>query len=242
VDRSLQPMYVFHVFQSISSVEEANMQKGSAVKSPLIMGNDIRIIQPKAFSILSNPAVIAVNQDPLGSSAARRWLFDANGTDPRSRAVIQLWSGNLKSTTGGEYNDMVVLLINGNNDTAVMNATLADIFDDSGPGGSAPQVKLSWEVRDLWANRMGDEQAQAIINSTRSNSTTTLNSTMQMGRYNATRMSYAEGLASNNSLLLGNVTTTVQPSGTITATVDSHGAAMFRLRALPTAMVRRDEL
>lgn len=209
------------------------------------MGNDIRSIAPADLSILSNAAVIAINQDPSGSSASRRWLYFTNDTDINGRASIQMWSGSLKSTTGGSQSDMVVLLINGNNDTTVMNATLADIFVDNGPAGTAKQVKMAWEVRDLWANRMSDEEAGAIIDASSKvgNATSGYNATtVGVGRYNATKTSYADGLAANNSLLLGNVSTTVQPSGTITATVDPHGAAMFRLRAVPTAMVKRDEL
>lgn len=212
------------------------------------MGNDIRSIAPADLSILSNAAVIAVNQDPLGSSAARRWVYATNSSSiPDTTAgAIQLWSGSLKSTTGGKYSDMVVLLINGGNTTLEMNATLADIFVDSGPRGTAPQVSIAWEVRDLWANRMSNEEAQAIIDasSAAGNATTGYNATtVGYGRYNSTATSYAAGLASNNTLLLGNVTTTVQPSGTITATVQPHGAALYRLRAMPTGGKRkRDEL
>jgi len=222
----------------------AHFSLWSAVKSPLIMGNDIRSVPPADLAILSNAAVIAVNQDPSGSSASRRWMY-ATGEDDNERATIQMWSGSLKSTTGGDYDDMVVLLINGNNNATVMNATLADIFIDNGPSGTARQVRLSWEVRDLWANRMSNEEAQAIISasSETGNATTGYNATtVGVGRYNATKTSYADGLAQNNTILLGNVTTTVEPSGTITAIVDSHGAAMFRLRAVPTSMKKKDEL
>jgi alpha-galactosidase len=211
------------------------------------MGNDIRSIAPADLSILSNAAVIAVNQDPSGSSAARRWLYETNLTDSNGRAALQMWSGSLKSTTGGDYSDMVVLLVNGNNAETVMNATLADIFIDSGPSGTAEQVGMSWEVRDLWANRMSDAEASAIIaaSSAAGNVTTGYNATrVGAGRYNASSMSYEEGLKANSSLLLGNITTTVRPSGTVTATVAPHGAALFRLRALPTAAAgrKRDEL
>jgi alpha-galactosidase len=209
------------------------------------MGNDIRIIAPADLSILSNAAVIAINQDPSGSSASRRWIYATNSTDENGRAAIQMWSGSLASTTGGDQSDMVVLLINGNNDTSVMNATLADIFVDNGPAGTAKQVKMSWEVRDLWANRMSDDEAQAIIDasSAAGNATTGYNATIVgAGRYNATATSYKDGLKTGSDLLLGNVTTTVLPSGTITATVSPHGAAMFRLRAVATGAVKRDEL
>lgn len=101
---------------------------------------------------------------------------------------------------------MVVVMINGNNATTVMNATLADIFVDNGAAGTAPQVKLSWEVRDLWANRMSDAEAQSIItaSSATGNATTGYNGTrVGAGRYNSTKTSYAEGLAKKDPLLLG---------------------------------------
>ena len=76
------------------------------------MGNDILSIPPADLAILSNAAIIAINQDPSGSSAARRWIYATNETDINSRAAIQIWSGSLTSTTGGAQSDMVVLLIN----------------------------------------------------------------------------------------------------------------------------------
>lgn len=203
------------------------------------MGNDFTKISNETFSILSNAAVIAVNQDPLGLSAARRWLYDTDDVDEFGKGSIQMWSGTLVSTTGGDWSDYVVVLINGNNNTATLNATLADIFVDSGTGGTAPQAGMSWEVRDLWANRLTDGDAQVIINAAESaveNGTKieggSINGTSKL--YNATRTSYAEGLDAKNEMLLGKVTTTVQPQGTITAKIDRHGTAMFRLRVVLT--------
>lgn len=43
----------------------------AAVKSPLLIGADLRKLSPKTLTILNNPAIIAVNQDPLGRSALR---------------------------------------------------------------------------------------------------------------------------------------------------------------------------
>lgn len=205
------------------------------------MGNDLRIVKAQDLAILSNAAVIAVNQDPLGSSAARRWHYETDDIDEYGKASYQLWSGSLNSTTGGDYNDAVVVLVNSNNSPLTMNATLADIFTDSG-GANSDYAQISWEVRDLWADRMSTEEAQAIIDasSASGNYTNGVNATrVGEGRYNATAKSYAEGLADLDPILLGNVTTTVQPMGTITADVDRHGVAMFRLRALPTATLRK---
>ena len=201
------------------------------MKSPLIMGNDIRIITPKALSILSNPAVIAISQDPAGSSAARRYFYSTNSTSPYDGSSLQMWSGSLTSTTGGTYTDQVVLLINGSPETQLMNASLAEIFVDSGPSGKAKQVGLSWEVRDLWAGRMSDEIAAAII---AGNSTMSSNGT-NYEVWNATATSYKDGLAAKSEVLLGSVTQTLAPMGTIQASVAAHGAAMFRLRYVDTA-------
>jgi alpha-galactosidase len=92
---------------------------------------------------------------------------------------------------------------------------------------------------------MSQGEAESIISasSATDNITTGWNATtVGSGRYNATKSSYANGLAQEDPLLLGNVTTTVQPSGAITATIDPHGVAMFRLRAVPTGTRKRDEL
>jgi alpha-galactosidase len=103
--------------------------------------------------------------------------------------------------------------------------------------------RISGGVYDLWANRMSDEEAGWIIgNSTATgNATTGYNATTVVtGRYNATKTSYAQGLANNDELLLRQVTTTVQSSGAITATVDPHRARVFRLRPVETPMIKRE--
>ncbi|KAM0807623.1 putative Glycoside hydrolase family 27 protein [Seiridium cardinale] len=217
----------------------------AAVKSPLILGNDLRIVKPQDLAIVSNAAVIAVNQDPLGSSASRRWVYESDDIDEYGKASYQLWSGALYSTTGGDYYDVLVVLLNGNNSPLEMNATLWDAFADLGSTGQAEYFAISWEVRDLWANRMSNEEAQAIIDASSAvgNYTNGWNETsVGADRYNATAKSYAQGLAEADPLLLGNATTTVAPSGTVTAQVDRHGVAMFRLRAIPTEATRKREL
>ncbi len=60
--------------------------------------------------------------------------------------------------------------------------------------------------------------------------------------YNATKTSYREGLAAGDPVLLGNVTTTIMPSGTVQATVPAHGAKLFRLRPMDGTVRKRDEL
>jgi alpha-galactosidase len=50
---------------------EAHFSMWAALKSPLLIGADLRELSAQTLSILNNPAVIAVNQDPLGKSAHR---------------------------------------------------------------------------------------------------------------------------------------------------------------------------
>lgn len=207
------------------------------------MGNDFSKINNKTLSILTNAAAIAVNQDPSYSSAARRWYYPTTDVDEYGLGSVQMWSGSLNSTTDTGYDDMVVVLVNGNNSTTTMNATLADIFIDYGTYGTAPQVAMSWEVRDLWAYRMTDEEAQAIIdaaNATESSGSGLAATDATSKLYNATRASYADGLAAKQEILLGKVVGTVAPQGAVTASVDRHGAAMFRLRAVPTATAKTE--
>lgn len=215
----------------------------AALKSPLIMGNDMRKMDAATLSILSNPAVIAVSQDPAGSAAFRRWQYAVEETDVYGQGEIQMWSGSL---TGG---DMLVVLLNAGNSDREMNATLADIFWDNGPGGTAVEISQAWDVYDLWANRMDNATANAIIdaanaaaNSTSSASLPTPSSGSQF-RYNATAMGgYATGLSQNDPVLLGKKIGTVQPQGKLTAQVAKHGVGMFRLRAQASSMQKKDEL
>ena len=205
----------------------------AAVKSPLIMGNNIATLSGASLSILSNPAVIAISQDPASQPAFRRWRYYVNNTDSYGQGEIQMWSGSL---AGGDY---VVILLNGADQDMMMNATLTDIFWDQGAGGTAPQITQTWDVYDLWANRMDNETANCIIQN--NNGTGPVNATVHAA-YNATEKPYASGIANNNTALMGNLTTTVQPKGTITAKVATHSVAMYRLRPHGNKISRRDEL
>lgn len=49
----------------------AHFSMWAALKSPLLIGADIRELSPEALSILNNPAVIALSQDPVGRPAKR---------------------------------------------------------------------------------------------------------------------------------------------------------------------------
>ncbi|KAI4130612.1 MAG: hypothetical protein LQ347_003309 [Umbilicaria vellea] len=212
------------------------------LKSPLIIGTNVPAMSPQALSIYSNPAVIAINQDPAGSEVKRNWRYFVNDTDQYGQGEIQLWTGSLAN---GDY---VVCLLNAGNSPRSMNATLTEIFFDESSAGSvgpAPQLMQQWDVYDLWANRISNATAMAIINnnSTSGSNYTVMNNKNSTTRYNATEISYAQGLAMNATALFGSKVGSVSPMGTLTAEVAGHGVALFRLRSQGTpSMRKRDEL
>jgi len=212
----------------------SHMSLWAIMKSPLIMGNNLNAISAQSLSILMNPAVIAINQDPAGSAGQRVWQYPVDA-DVNGRGEISMWTGSLSN------GDQVVALLNAGNSSRMMNATLADIFID---GGSAYSSK-AWDVYDLWANRMSNATAQAIMNGT-SVTGSTLNGTQSLGNstgfYNATEMSYAKGLAANDTRLFGSKIMTVQAQGTLSAQIPRHGIGFYRLRMNPGATRKRDEL
>lgn len=217
----------------------AHFSLWAAIKSPLIMGNDLRKITPSALSILSNPAVLAISQDPNSRPADRQWRYFVPDTDQYGMGEIQMWSGSLSN------GDMSVLMLNAGNKPREMNASLVDIFWSGGPGGTAGQVKQTWDIYDLWANRMDDGTAAKLIaaaNGTSGEDPTTIGTQY---RYNATAVGgYASGLTQGLPVLLGKKIGTVQPYGTFNASVARHGVRFFRLRQSTTAgaAARREEL
>ncbi|KAK5136687.1 hypothetical protein LTR08_002340 [Meristemomyces frigidus] len=211
-----------------------HMTMWAALKSPLIMGTDIRSLDANAYSIYTNPAILALSQDPAGASAQRRWRYYVPSTDMYGGGEIQLWAGNLAQ---GDY---VVILLNAANEALMLNATLADVFLDQG-GAISTQAKSNWDVFDLWASRMPNATADAIL--TANSTVAALNGTSYL--YNATAQSYAEGIANNDTLLMGTRVGTWQAGAqsTWSAMVPRHGVMAYRLRpqGAPTVS-KRDEL
>jgi len=209
----------------------AHFSMWAALKSPLLIGADLRHLNAKALSILNNPAVIAVNQDPIGRSAA---LVDRDLNVPKDRygqGETQIWSGPLYPS------DQVVIFLNAVDEDRDMSTTLADLFVHSGPGGSAPQAKEKWDVYDLWANRMEDAVAEEILRS----------SALRKGQwYNSTTTPYLEGLKTGDERLMGKKIGTWEPGQEIKAKVPTHAVKMFRLRPqngkVKKYSIYRDEL
>ena len=159
-----------------------------------------------------------------------------NDTDVNGQCETALWVRELAN------GDFAIALVNGANSTANLTATASDIFtyqDLTGTSRPSTQLASSWDVYDLWGSRLSNAEAQGIImaNSTtgalvQSNSTT---------RYNATAMSYADGIAAGAPALFGTKVATMQPGGQVQAQVGRHGVGLFRLRQVQ-AVTRRDEL
>jgi hypothetical protein len=98
------------------------------MNSPLLLGNDLRIISKETLSIVTNKEVIALNQDPLCYQA--RKFQDTLG--------IQLWARPLISAESGE---VAVALLNANDVAA--SATL-DI------NSIGINTQKNFAIRDLW--------------------------------------------------------------------------------------------
>jgi len=211
-----------------------HMTMWAALKSPLIMGTDIRSLDANAYTIYTNPAILALSQDPAGASAQRRWRYYVSPSDANGGGEIQMWAGSLSQ---GDY---VMILLNAANQDMYMNATLADVFLDNG-GAISTQAKSSWDVYDLWQNRMPNATANAILNS---NTTVgAMNATSYL--YNATAQSYADGIAKNDTLLMGQHVGVWQAGGASTwsVMVPKHGVMAYRLRPRgASSMRKRDEL
>lgn len=193
---------------------------------------------PATLSIYSNPAVLAVSQDPLGSPVYRVWRYPAV-LDDYGQGEISLWTGTL---SGGDY---IVALVNAGNVSLYMNASLTDVFFDkssTSAKGPAAEILQMWDAYDLWQNRMDDATAQAII---KSNGTATIEEnkpTAETARYNSTALSYADGLAANHPALLGAKIATIEPGGALEVKVPRHGIRLFRFRSAGGRMKKRDEL
>ena len=219
------------------------------------MGTVVTTMTADTLSIYSNPAIIAINQDPLGSPAIRVWQSptpsqnETYSTDAYIAGDMSFWTGELNN---GDY---VTAFVNGGSTAATLTATMDDIFVDlltTGSNAPVPQLQQTYDVYDLWANRMSNATAQAIIsgnftmqtNSNNTASEATANSTLPMQTYNATELSYADGLSANNTALFGVKVKTLAPMGTLSARVPSHGVVVYRLRSQGggSGMRKRDEL
>lgn len=195
----------------------AHFSLWAALKSPLMMTNVMTQVDAATLSILQNTAVLAVSQDPETYSAARVWRHYVDDGE------LQLYGGTL---SGGDW---LVVLLNGGTVARQMSASLVDIFWAEGAEGTAPQVQSAWDVYDLWAARMSNKTANAIIEHGQS-----AHRPINMTAMGGADKVYSQVPLPETKALMGEKVGTVKPGGTVTAHVRPHGVAMLRLRERKT--------
>ncbi|KAH9835737.1 glycoside hydrolase superfamily [Rhodofomes roseus] len=105
------------------------------LKSPLILGNDVTNMTNETLSVITNDAIIAVNQDANGSPVERMW-----NTPISTGGTLSLWSGSLVNNT------YVIALLNTSPDAQTVSVNFTDVFIDQGPSYQAG----TYEIYDLW--------------------------------------------------------------------------------------------
>ncbi|KAH8823926.1 glycoside hydrolase superfamily [Flagelloscypha sp. PMI_526] len=108
------------------------------MKSPLLIGTDLRVITDETLSILTNQEIIAINQDPVhGESIAPfRWGVNPDWTSD-DRNPANYWSGESQKGT-------VFMLLNTRDEAADMSFNLTE----------SPWIRAGrqYNVRDLWTH------------------------------------------------------------------------------------------
>ncbi|KAH8846523.1 hypothetical protein MCOR21_008158 [Pyricularia oryzae] len=207
------------------------------MSSPLLMGTNIPGLSPAHLSILSNPAVIALNQDVTGTTAVRKWReVITDDVDDDGQGEVALWTRVMNN------GDTVIALINAANSSRTMRATAKDIFLDQATAGTylpAPELSTPYDVYDLWANRMSDDEAASVL---AGNATSIGANSTSVTRYNATALGYAQGLSQDHPALFGKKVGRIAPGGVWEAEVDRHSVGLFRLRNATQASRAKDEL
>lgn len=109
------------------------------MNSPLLAGNDLTTMSAATLAILTNPEIIALNQDLL-CYQARRLRDDGNA---------ELWAKPLKELRGGE---VAVTLLNRGSSAATLSFNLSEVGLDPAAG---------YSVRDLWQRATLSESTTA---------------------------------------------------------------------------------
>ncbi|CAN9131754.1 unnamed protein product [Alternaria alternata] len=202
---------------------KAHFALWAALKSPLFLGNDLRNMPASALTIINNPAIIALSQDPHGRSVTRvRRDTEGVAKDEWGVGETHVWAGHLQN------GDEAVILLNAGGKDMEMSVSLAEIFIPYGPGGSAPHVKYDWAVHDLWAHRMPEATAEELLSADTHVQRESILS--KANWYNATEIPYAKGLAQEDARLFGEKIGVVEAGGMLKADVKSHAARVLRLR------------
>ncbi|CAL1696554.1 unnamed protein product [Somion occarium] len=107
----------------------------SILKSPLILGNDVTNMSNETLTIITNKALIDINQDAGVGPANRMWKRTIpDGGD------LQLWAGSLSN------NRFVIALLNTSPKQQTTDVDFTDVFVDQGKAYQQQPYQLS----DLW--------------------------------------------------------------------------------------------
>lgn len=205
---------------------KAHFSMWAALKSPLLLGNDLRSMTASSLAIVNNPAIIALNQDPRGRAVQRiQRTLDV----PRDRHGVgeaHVWSGPLAN------GDQVVIFLNAADADLDMAAALEDVFIMDGVG-TAPQIRQEWAIHDLWGSsaRMSTDDAQALLDAKGADARREFLQS-KVGWYNATEVPYAEGLERRDPRLFGERIGTIEAGGEIKVRVQRHSAKVYRLQSI----------
>lgn len=211
---------------------KAHFSMWAALKSPLMLGSDLRKMTPETFSIISNPAIIALNQDPLGRSVQRVQRNLNVAKDEYGIGETHVWSGPLAN------GDQVVIFLNAADEPLTMSVKLSEVFVMFGVGGTAAEVGRNWVIRDLWENHEA-EDAGILLDMQHTDGGSGHHFRPKV--YNATLTSYAAGLAERDPRLFGRRIGEVHAGGTISIRVERHAAKVFRLQHASDERPREDQ-
>ena len=111
--------------------DRAHFTMWCMMNSPLLAGNDLRKMNPATIAILTQPEIIALNQDPLCYQAHRL----------RKEGSSELWAKPLGKSDGGE---VAVTLLNRSKLEVNMSFDLAEVGIDA---------TREYSLRDLWQGK-----------------------------------------------------------------------------------------
>jgi alpha-galactosidase len=118
--------------------EESVFSLWCALKSPLLLGNDLSNMTEHTMAVIGNEPLLAINQDELGVAAKRV----VNSTD------VQVWSGPLAN------GDVAVVLLNLGNTPAPISVAMSLL----GYGD-----KAFVNATDLWSPTHATRQVQGTL-------------------------------------------------------------------------------
>jgi alpha-galactosidase len=195
------------------------------------LGHDLRVTDATTLTIVNNPAILALSQDPLAKPALRVQRDVNVPKDKYGIGETHVWSGHLT------HGDQLVIILNMANEKQIISVSLEEIFVRDGAGGIAPQNNQDWDVYDLWAGRMSDKDAESILGAAGQSAREQL--FQQLNWYNSTELPYSEGIRQRDPRLMGKRVTTVPAQGILQAEVSRHAAQVFRLRSVGDTSAKR---